>query len=432
MHHMRASRSFGENFAPAEWQGCRRRHFDKHEDIFQQLVCDALKSVFFDHAIVTTTSGQDGSIDAWVKAGAAAQGKHFEHFDFPCIIECKHHDGGSDNLADNIEQGWTKVRQKLKKQATTGWPGNFAPWRETRGYLYCLSARFPSPDAKLKFETKIRKFFADELAALSIAQSQIRVWDWSDLANWLRNSRRLADEWLGIGFDTLQGHAEYRQDLSGFHAYLLSENLPFIAPEADDPICPAKLYARVRQGENLMLVGEGGVGKTRTAFEVAELAQRDHWRVVHLRQSERPFDPRELEEELLLHRGDTLVVVDYIDQFQNFDLPYWNRTVLTAAKKRDARIVLLTNARPLGAKRLLENLRGQALLTEAPLSPQALRREQIAASIEAIICPDTIARLGQDRVRELCGNRPIIAMLVARELERLTNRMTAACRAPAT
>ncbi|MDX8400220.1 MAG: hypothetical protein R8K20_08220 [Gallionellaceae bacterium] len=423
---MSAIRNFSETFNPLPWGGFRARQFSKEEDAFQQLVGDALKEQFFDRAFVATTLGRDGSIDAWVD-GAAKANERFADFSFPLIVECKHHDASSGNLSANIAQGWQKVRKKLQENAENGWLGKYEPWKQAQGYLYCISARLSSVDEKIKLQEDIRNFFEGlpEGKRPPLQRDQIRVWDWNDHSHWLRESGKLADDWLGIGFAELEDHGAYRERIacigSGFHSYLLAKNLPFIAPDTHDPFHPDILFDRLANDESLVLVGEGGVGKTRTVFEVAELAQQSGWRVLHLRPSDEGVDLRAITEELLRHSGHTLVTADYIDQFRDFDARYWTYTLLPEAKKRGVQLVLMANARPLAASQLLPRLTKEKLFSVVEMKPSPVQREQVTRQIEAHICPRALQTLGESKVRALCGPRPIIAMFIARELEHLAH-----------
>ena len=425
---MPLGRAFGEAFTPLQWQGVRARQFSDEADAFQQLVGDALRNSFREAAVVSPTRGKDGGIDAWLRDGGAPSAR-FRDFSVPLIVECKQHDAASPGLARNIEQAWHRVASKLASKAAAGWPGDYAPWKDARGYLYCVSVRLRTPAEREALEAQIRAFFAglaDEQHP-PIAPPQIRVWDWGDLAHWFRESGRLADEWLGLDWPDLVDHASYRarigQTLDGrlqsFRGYLLEEHLPFVTPETGDALHPDQLLSRLAQGENLILLGEVGIGKTRTTFEVAERAAAAHWRVLHLNPSEREIDLRSMAKELLRHAGETLAVVDYIDQFQHFDARFWHTTLLPEAAARGARIALLANARPAGSTQALSVLQESGLFTTLVMSPTPERRQRVTGMIEDCLCPTAIGVLGRERVREQCGPRPIIAMFIGRELESL-------------
>ena len=180
---MSVSRAFGEAFTPLQWEGVRARQFTDEADAFQQLIGDALRGECRDAAIVSTTRGKDGSIDAWLRQTETLSAR-FRGFSLPLIVECKQHDAAA-NLAKNIDQGWSGVADKLARQAAAGWPGNFSPWKHAHGYLYCISARLQPLSAREALEQRIRDFFASlpDAQRPPIIAEQIRVWDWGQLAD---------------------------------------------------------------------------------------------------------------------------------------------------------------------------------------------------------------------------------------------------------
>ncbi|MGB4228578.1 MAG: hypothetical protein WBJ68_18420 [Candidatus Dechloromonas phosphoritropha] len=253
------------------------------------------------------------------------------------------------------------------------------------------------------------------------------MWDWSDLGAWFRNSVSLSDHWLGIELPQWQDHCSHRSRLSqvkpdgkrSFLAYLLEENLPFIPPDREEPSHPDNLFKVLAADANILLLGEGGIGKTRTLYEVAERAVRQGWRVLHLATSENAIDLAAAASELLRHPGHTLALIDYIDQMAHFDAHFWRSTLLPEADRRQCRLHLLTNARPQGASESLKPLLDSGRFQTIEMVRSPGHRQQVADAIECRLCPTAIARIGREAVRQRCGPRPIIAMFVARELERL-------------
>jgi hypothetical protein len=121
-------------------------------------------------------------------------------YGFPLIVECKHHDDLAQNPGRNIEHGWREVKRKLAAQAAEGWPGLYAPWKQARAYLYCISSRLPNQQARTELQQEIRDFFAalPDNQRPPIVSEQIRVSDWSDLQGWFNQNTLLCDNWLGI------------------------------------------------------------------------------------------------------------------------------------------------------------------------------------------------------------------------------------------
>lgn len=415
---------FPEQFLPQDWLGARKDQFPLPCDAFQQLVGDALRGQFSGEAHIVPTTGQDGSIDAWVDATATAQGQ-FKEFSFPLLIECKHHDEEAANTTHNIKQGWAKVKDKLAKQAKEGWLNLYAPWQQARAYLYCISARFPNQQTREALQKEIRDFFAGLPAeqALNIPPEQIRVWDWSDLQGWFNQHALLCDHWLGIELPEWIDHASacarIKTGRHSFKAYLLEENLAFVPPAELDPTHPRQLLLALEQNRNPLLIGEGGIGKTRTLYEVAQLAHDQGWRVLHLIPTEQEIDLRTAAKILLQPATDTLVVIDYIDQLAHFDAHYWRNILIPEAERRGVRLHLLTNARPPGASASLPHLQESGLFAETPIQRDAVQRERVASAIETRLCPTAISQIGHAAVKDHCGQRPIIAMFIAQALEQL-------------
>jgi len=419
---------FPEQFDPQAWLGARKKAYTAHCDAFQQLLGDALLAHFQALAHVAATAGRDGAIDAWVEGNVRATGQ-FDGFCFPLIVECKHHDEATANTALNIKKGWDAVKKKLVAQAHDDWKGLYAPWKRAQGYLYCISARFPNQQARDDLQKEIRNFFSNLPAAQRPAfqTDQIRVWDWSDLQAWFNQNTILCDHWLGIDLPQWIDHLSLRERISqsirdghqSFQAYLLEENLAFVSPPATDPAHPQQLLQSLLRNENLLLVGEGGIGKTRTMHEVAELAAAKGWRVLHLLPAEREVDLASAANTILRPAQDTLVLIDYIDQLAHFDARYWRSTLLPQAQRRNVSLHLITNARPSGSSESLKHLQASGLFRTIEMTRDAAHRDSIAVAIEKNICPTAIAQIGQQAVKEHCGSRPIIAMFIAQALERL-------------
>ena len=209
------------------------------------------------------------------------------------------------------------MKRKLAAQAAEDWPGLYEPWKDASSYLYCVSWRFPHQQARTQFQQEIREFFAalPDDRRPPIVPEQIRVWDWSDLQGWFNQNTVLCDHWLGIELPQWIDNPSLRQRFTqpvhsgrlAFHAYLLEENLPFVPPAEDDPAHPERLLQSLVDNQNLLLIGEGGIGKTRTMHEVAERAQAQGWRVLHLLPSEKEVDLHAAAEVLLRPAADTLV-----------------------------------------------------------------------------------------------------------------------------
>lgn len=99
---------FPESFQPDNWMGFRAKELsNRAENVFQQVVCDAFKGIFFDKANIFATAGKDGSIDAFITAAPVVNNPRFGGFSFPFIVECKHHDDGKTGIKKKLTKGGT-------------------------------------------------------------------------------------------------------------------------------------------------------------------------------------------------------------------------------------------------------------------------------------------------------------------------------------
>jgi hypothetical protein len=412
---------FPLRFDPSTMHGPSAKQHPNRPDAFQQLVGDALREEFRFRVAVSPTKGRDGAIDAFIddKTGVNA----LANLPAPQIIECKDHDDTCADLQKNIIQGWDRVASKLKEQAEAGWIGDFEPWRRVKSYVYCISSNIGKQASREKLEEKIIYFFFDELSDSTRPPllEEILVLDWSDLQDNFNRFPRIADKWIGLQLPKIQNHAEYCESLTLFRRYLLEENFPFVPPENENVnACPANILDRLEKlagKSGVLLKGIGGVGKTRTALEVAQLADDNGWRVLHLLPGEPGVTVDDLSEVLFSGNEKTLLVFDYLDQMPKLDLGSLRHRILPEAAKRGMQLALLANLRPSSLRN--PNAKREALFTEQILLETSDRQKaRITETALERIAPLAVAQLGHEKVHELCGERPIIAMFIAEELER--------------
>jgi arsenate reductase-like glutaredoxin family protein len=421
-------KTFPNHFRPAALRGYRAREHTEREDAFQQLVGDGLREDRGGDSVVAPTKGADGSIDAFVPA--RGEPDPYLLLPTPLIVECKDHDDELADVTRNVRAGWAKMEKKLRPKAEEGWPDTYAPWKRARGYLYCVSAVLPSQAARDQLQADIEGFFA-ELRRLGLCSiERVRIMDWSDLRAWLDRLPRVADHWLGVGLPGLLPQKEFVRRLSGFQQYLLEEHLPFVAPELGAQTHPDVLWQRVQAQAGtggMLLVGPGGVGKSRTLMETAMRADRAGWRVLHALPGERALTVEGLAEEVLAGNRPTLLLLDYLDQMPNLDLESLRRRLLPAAQAKGIPFALMASARP-GYLRRQVNGREELLGEPVFLRPGTSHRHAITQQVIGRIAPTAIQQLGPSPVEHICGERPIIALFIALELERYARggRLTAA------
>lgn len=409
---------FPLRFDPTCWNGPRAKQYSDRSDAFQQVVGDALREQFGWRASVSPTEGRDGSIDAFIEEDPSSP-LALADLPAPQIIECKDHDDSRGNFLVNVATGWSRVAQKLARQAASGWVEQFRPWQRATSYVYCVSADLRSQENRDRLNRAIVDFFEGLPESQRPPLRSIRVLDWSDLRALFDRFPRLADRWLGTGLPLVQSHAEYCASLTRFRRYLLQGFLPFVAPteaQAQPRTVLARLEALAGAG-GVILKGVGGIGKTRTALEVAHLAEAGGWRVLHSLPGEPGVTVEDLAAAVITEGGSTLLIFDYLDQMPRLDLGSVRKRLLPEATRCGIRLALLANLRPSSLRRA--NAERDALFTEEILlHPSARQRAGIAECAIDHIAPLAIAQMGREQVRGLCGERPILAIFIAEELQR--------------
>ncbi|HEY0640130.1 MAG TPA: hypothetical protein VGD67_21070 [Pseudonocardiaceae bacterium] len=220
-------------------------------------------------------------------------------------------------------------------------------------------------------------------------------------------------------------HREEIAGLDGFRRNLLEGNLPFVPPtDPEDRTHPRRLLDELGADAGppgVLLVGAAGVGKTRTCFEVAGQAIQAGWAVLHVVPGDLGVTSAVLHQAIVAERADrVLVVLDYLNEYRGLDLPTLRNSVLADARRRGIKVAFIASCRP-----------GWHATTDAPLAllfdivgldPDAERTAAIRDQILRLVAPRATATIGLDRMREACGDRPVIAMLIASEAEYLCER----------
>ncbi|MEV6239751.1 hypothetical protein, partial [Lentzea sp. NPDC051838] len=221
----------------------------------------------------------------------------------------------------------------------------------------------------------------------------------------------------------IQTHREEVAGLRDLQQNLLEANLPFVPPT--DPgarSAPHVLLERLGAetgAPGVLLVGAAGVGKTRTCFEVAAQAVNDGWAVMHITAGEAAVTSTDLYEAIIAEHADRiLIVLDYLNAYaQRLDLATLRYRVLADAARYGTKVAFIASCRP-----------GWHATTDAPLTllfdvvelePDDAQTVAIRDQILRRVAPHATHDLGLQEMRKLAGSRPVIAMLIASEVERL-------------
>ncbi|MEU3649764.1 serine protease [Lentzea sp. NPDC034063] len=217
--------------------------------------------------------------------------------------------------------------------------------------------------------------------------------------------------------DSVVSHQRMVAGLSKFRRNLIAERLPFVDP-GDHDSAPGRLFERlkVEGGRGLLLVGVAGSGKSRTCFEVAQVAEKHDWRVLHVKPGE-PLATYDDVDTAVRESGlPTLVIVDYASEYRGFEPAALCDRLIPDARARGQHVAVLASARP-----------GWLLVSKADPVKRAFDQvhlrtdpDHLAAVQDAILlveAPTAIERYGRPWLSAICGKRPVITMLIAREIE---------------
>ncbi len=335
------------------------------------------------------------------------------------VIECKHHDVAAKDLPRNALQEWERVADKLRRRAGGGWSGHFVPWRSVRTYVYCVGAALPTADLRQALKGKVHRFFSElppeQRPGLLTTTAVV---DWSYLKQWLSESTTLSYWWLGTELQRVVPHALRIEGLSGSRRYLLEDQLPFVQPAADAVFHPGRLFQQLEQlsddlsdQKGVLLLGAGGVGKTRLSMETAARAVSAGWQVLHVLAGEPAVDVGEILAQILPGSRPTILVFDYLDQMTRLDARSLRDRLGAEARQVGVRTAFLATSR-------IQLPEYDQLLLSLTLPSRSEYTDEVTQAIRLHLAPSAIAVIGEERVAELCGTRPIVAMFIARELER--------------
>ena len=214
------------------------------------------------------------------------------------------------------------------------------------------------------------------------------------------------------------GHDEMLRDLRERPRHLLSSQLGFVTPGKDHPAAPANILRRLTESTHpgVLLTGPAGTGKTRTCIEVAILAHREGWRVLHIRGDSRLRNEHLQAAVLRDPAARTLLVLDYLDLCGGLDIPQFVARMMPRVAQESGRLAIVGSARPAQLGRLLGG-DGQEVLHPVGLRNDDEHRDKVASRILRQVARKALVAMGRDSLIEICGRLPIITLLIAQDVE---------------
>ncbi|MFD5655031.1 hypothetical protein [Streptomyces sp. NPDC127039] len=205
-------------------------------------------------------------------------------------------------------------------------------------------------------------------------------------------------------------------ELTARSRHLLESELAFLDPGPGHPATPANVLKLLEDGPGVLLTGPAGAGKTRTLLEVAALAELDDWRVLYVRPDSETANTHVERAVLAEPAARTLLLVDYLEVCAGLDLPGLLERI-PALQIASGHFAVLATSRQSRVPHLVA--RGAVDdLTEVELCLGSDYHAAIAERIFASVAPLALGRLGPARMAEICGHRPVIALLIAQDAER--------------
>ncbi|WP_327294136.1 serine protease [Streptomyces sp. NBC_01197] len=213
-------------------------------------------------------------------------------------------------------------------------------------------------------------------------------------------------------------HAEVMRRLLGRRSYLDEEHLPFIHPGRDHTSHPDNLFARLSTGRSrgALLIGPAGSGKTRTCFEVAHRADRAGWQVLHVQPDSAVTVDDVAAFIFSCARRRVLLILDYLDACPQVDLRVLAEVLIPETKRHGVTVACLASVRP-GSLHTVK-LRGSSrVLDEIYVREDWPHQSAIIDQVVRHAAPETVRRWGNGALSQICGRRPVIALLIARAIE---------------
>ena len=214
-------------------------------------------------------------------------------------------------------------------------------------------------------------------------------------------------------------HEDYLASLRGYRSRLAEQNLRFIAPPSTAPWSPVSLWDQLK-GETgagaVLLTGHGGVGKTRTALEVGDIAVEQGWDVIHVRGGNAARVADVVGERLSGSPvAPLLLIVDYLNTTRDLDL--LALTDLAVSDPSRPQLRLLATSRT-GWESRNRTLPGLDRFEKVTLNRTTTDAEGVCTAIIEQIAPTAVEAFGASVVLEVTGSlRPILAVLLGQVVE---------------
>ncbi|MCW3846773.1 hypothetical protein OF829_05940 [Sphingomonas sp. LB-2] len=318
-------------------------------------------------------------------------------------------------VASILRDNWRKLTSAPEREI----PDIYAPWFDTDcpviGYWFCTSGEFVHEGDQESLRREIEQFFRDmaKLPGLAhLAKVKARVLGWNDFSGALAVLPALKFSWFGSIPGIMPLADESDEGTARFQAFLQGNRLPYFSrtqflEDSETPSESIRDEAGMLRllfegaGQNIIITGAGGVGKTRLALELGKRAQELDWAVWRIAPTASPSVVHELAREFK-SEGRAVLVIDYserVAQLASFAAAC-NEVALYGHK---IRIVATCRS---GALPIIQEAFADAPLTVIPLS-DANNVRYARWVVRRILDHGEVPN--PDLMARICGNVPVLA-----------------------
>lgn len=213
-------------------------------------------------------------------------------------------------------------------------------------------------------------------------------------------------------------HEDVLESLRGYRSRLTSQDLRFVEPPNGTDWSPESLWTSLSTQEvgSLLLVGHGGVGKTRTLLEVGDIANNAGWDVIHVRGGNAVRVADTIGERVRAPSAQpVLLLLDYLNLARELDL--LALTELANASGTDPKLRILATSRTGWELRHRQDS-GMSRFRRVFLTPDDANASAVCLAIVKQIAPTATRRYGAGAVLDVTGSRrPILAVLLGQIVE---------------
>jgi len=218
----------------------------------------------------------------------------------------------------------------------------------------------------------------------------------------------------------LRPHAAVIATLRGHRSALTDWVLPYHAPREDAPWHPQTIWAKATnpfEAGSILLTGHGGIGKTRTLFEVAALASNEGWDVFHMRGSNVSPALDYLKDRTETSSQPVLIVIDYLNLYHaTLDLDLL-QDLAAAARYPSPKLAVIASVRTGWWNNHTEHP-GLKSMDRVQLAPDPQDLYEVCAAVAAETAPTAVQRRGLKYVLGRTGlTRPVLVRLIATIVE---------------